>query len=164
MADVTLTGRISGQPKGYKTQFAFPAVATENPEIERLWAYAKIQAATAEIDDFGEKADLKQAIIDLGVEYGLVTDYTAMLVMRDEVFVQRGIERSNQQRLAIESTAQQQRASRPALSRRVDNHQPMYQSSRPSHSGGGALDIWSLLLLLPLVWFTWYQRQTGGAN
>ncbi|MGB5718563.1 MAG: VIT and VWA domain-containing protein, partial [Gammaproteobacteria bacterium] len=79
MADVRLTGRISGEDKTYQTQFAFPAVATENPEIERLWAYASVEEALQEINDFGEDADLKQAIVDLGIEYGLVTDYTAMV-------------------------------------------------------------------------------------
>ncbi len=159
MADVKLSGRISGQSKEYRTRFEFPAVASDNPEIERLWAYAKIEDATEEINDFGEKSDLKQAITDLGVEYGLVTDYTAMVVVQDEVFEQRGIKRNNQKRLAVEHAAQQQRASRAAPSRRVDAQQPMYNSSRPSHSGGGALDVWSLLLLLPIVWLTLRQRR-----
>ncbi|MEN8106446.1 MAG: VIT and VWA domain-containing protein [Pseudomonadota bacterium] len=159
MADVRLTGRISGEDKSYQTRFAFPAVATENPEIERLWAYARVEEALQEINDFGEDADLKQAIVDLGVEYGLVTDYTAMVVVRNEVFDAHGIKRSNKERLAIEAAARQQRAQRPAVSRRVDNQQPMYSSNRASHSGGGALDAWTLLLLLPLVWLTWQRRQ-----
>ena len=153
MADVEVSGRISGHPVSYQTRFTFPDVAMENPEIERLWAYASIEDAMAEIHDFGEKADLKQSIIDLGVEYGLVTDYTAMVVMTDAAFDERGIERSNRKRLAIEAAAQQQRAGRPVVSRRVDTQQPMYQTPRPSFGkGGGALDAWSLLLLLPLLW------------
>ena len=156
MADVRLTGRISGVDKFYQTRFSFPAVATENPEIERLWAYARVEEALQEINDFGEDADLKQVIVDLGIEYGLVTDYTAMVVVRDEVFDARGIKRNNRARLAVEQAAQQQRAQRPVVSRRVDSQQPMYSSSRARHSsGGGALDAWTLLLLLPLVWLTW---------
>ncbi len=161
MASVRLTGRISGEDKTYQTRFAFPAVATENPEIERLWAYASVEEALQEINDFGEDADLKQAITDLGIEYGLVTDYTAMVVVRDEVFDAHGIKRSNRTRLATEELARQQRAQRPAVSRRVDAQQPMYSSSRASHSGGsGALDAWTLLFLLPLVWLTWQRRNT----
>ena len=164
MADVRLTGRISGADKTYQTRFAFPAVATENPEIERLWAYARVEEALQEINDFGEDADLKQAIIDLGVEYGLVTDYTAMVVVRDEVFDAHGIKRSNQARLAIEAAARQQRTQRPSISRRVDSQQPMYSSSRASHNGGGALDAWTLLYMLPLVWLTVRRRQAGMAR
>lgn len=166
MADVNLKGRISGQVKSYQTRFAFPATATDNPEIERLWAYAAIEDAMTEMEDFGEKADLKQSVTDLGVEYGLVTDYTSMVVMRNEVFDQRGIQRSNRQRLAVEETARQQRASQQALSHRVDSQQPMYSTSRPHYgagSGGGALDVWSLLLLLPLAWLTLPRRQRKGS-
>jgi Ca-activated chloride channel family protein len=158
MADVRLTGRISGEDKTYQTRFAFPAVATENPEIERLWAYASIEEAMQEISDFGDDADLKQAITDLGVEYGLVTDYTAMVVVRNEVFDSHGIERSNQARRTTEELALLQRAQRPAVSRRVDSQQPMYSSNRASHNGSGALDAWTLLLLLPLAWLTWRRR------
>jgi Ca-activated chloride channel family protein len=155
MAKIQLKGRLSGQPKTYRTRFVFPEVATENPEIERLWAYAHIQNVTQEINDFGEKPDLKQAVIDLGVEYGLVTDYTAMVVMQDEIFAQRGIQRHSQARLAIEHAAQPQRAQHPPASRRVDTQEPMYHSSRPSHSGGsGALDACFLLLLIPLAWLS----------
>ena len=164
MADVQLTGRISGEDKRYQTRFAFPAVASENPEIERLWAYARVEEAQQEINDFGENADLKQAIVDLGVEYGLVTDYTAMVVVRDEVFDAHGIKRSNQARLATEAAARQQRAQRPAVSRTVDRQQPMYTSSRASHSGGGALDAWTLLLLLPLVWLVLYRSHTHESS
>jgi len=154
MAEVRLTGLISGEEVAYETRFPFPAEATENPEIERLWAYASIREAQQLIADFGEDADLKQAIVDLAVEYGLVTDYTAMVVVREEVFDAEGIERSNRDRLAVEEAALQQRAQRAAVSRRADGQQPMYASNRPSHSGngGGALDPWTVLLVLPLAW------------
>lgn len=158
LANVRLTGRISGQDQTYQTRFAFPAVATENPEIERLWAYAAIEEAARELQNFGEDADLKEAIVDLAVEYGLVTDYTAMVVVHDEVFEEQGIERNNLARRAIEEAAVEQRAGRPAVSRQVDTQQPMYSSNRPSHSGSGALDVWSLLLLAPLLWLSLNRR------
>jgi Ca-activated chloride channel family protein len=164
MANVRLSARVSGQPKEYRTQFEFPAVTVENPEIERLWAYAVIEAASREMNDFGETPDLKQVVVDLGVEYGLVTDYTAMVVVRDEVFGQRGIRRGNRARLAVEQAAQQQRASGTASSRRVDSQQPMYKTGRADHSGSGALDEWSWLLLLPVVWLSLRRRLSAGVN
>ena len=164
MAEVRLSGRISGEEVSYWTRFAFPREATENPEIERLWAYASIEEAIREMQSFGENADLRQAVTDLGIEYGLVTDYTAMVVVPDEVFDQLGIERRNLSRRAIEEAAEQLRAQRPAVSRRVDDQQPMYSSNRASHSGGGALDAWTLLLLSPLVWFAWRRRRSSVAG
>jgi Ca-activated chloride channel family protein len=164
MAKVSLSGKISGEEKQYTTKFAFPKVATDNPEIERLWAYAAIESMKDEMQDFGEKADLKQAVTDLAVEYSLVTDYTSMVVVNDEVFEKRGIKRNNQKRLAIENAAQQQRATRPAQSRRVDTQQPMYQSNRSSHSGGGAIDIWTLMLFVPLIWIAFQSRRESEAS
>ena len=128
----------------------------------RLWAYASIREAQQEMEDFGEDADLKQAIVDLAVEYGLVTDYTAMVVVRDEVFQAHGIERRNRDRRTLEQAAAQQRALRAAVSRRVDTQQPMYSSNRPGHSGSGALDGWTLLLLLPVAWLAWRRRKVIG--
>ncbi len=165
-AEVTLKGRISGQEKVYRSRFAFPSTATDNPEIERLWAYAAIEEAMGEIENFGEKPDIKQAITDLGVEYGLVTDYTSMVVMRDEMFDQRGIQRNNRQRIAVEEAARQQRASQPPVPRQADSRQPMFSGvSRPHFGGGhggGALDGWTLLLFLPLLWLSLGRRKRGG--
>ncbi len=151
-ADVTLTARISGQPVTYRTRFDFPSVATANPEIERLWAYAAIEERLQELDDFGADADLEQAVVDLAVEHGLVTTYTSMIVVREEVYAQLGIGRRNQARLKIEATAREQRIARPAAERRVDQAQPMFQGARPSHGGGaGAIGPVSLaFMLVPL--------------
>ena len=161
MAQVELSGRISGQPKRYHTQFAFPATTRENPELERLWAFASIEDLQAQMEDFGEKADLKRAATDLALEYGLVTDYTSMIVLREEQFAARGIKRDNAARRALEQAAQQGRTQRAAVSRRVDTQQPMYSGSRAGHSGGGALDAWTALLLLPLLWVSLRrQRRT----
>jgi len=159
VAQVRLQGKISGQPKTYKTQFTFPEVALDNPQIERLWAYAKIEDSMDDIRDFGEDADLKQAVIDTAKEFGLVSDYTSMLVVGDEVFTERGIERHNKKRLAVEQAAASQRTGQPPVSRRVDQQLPMAHTPRPSYHGsgsGGAIGPWLLLFALPLWW--WRRR------
>ncbi|MEJ2621217.1 MAG: VIT and VWA domain-containing protein [Candidatus Thiodiazotropha sp.] len=152
MADVTIEGKISGQQKTYTSRFEFPSQSTRNPEIERLWAYATIEALQNKIDYLGEDADSRQAIVDVAQEYGLVTDYTSMVVVREEQFQQHGIDRHNQARVTKEQTARQQRAATPVASNRVDTQQPMFNKPRayPSH-GGGALGPWLLLLLIPLL-------------
>ncbi len=149
-AEVRLSGRVSGQQKVYTTRFNFPAADAGNPELERLWAFASIEDKMEEIHDFGENADLKQAVTDLSLEYGVVSDYTSMIVLRDEVFQSLGIERRNQQRLQVEQQARQVRAAQPVTTRRVDNAQPMFSGNRASYgggSGGGAMHpLWLLLL------------------
>ncbi len=150
-ADIRLTGKISGIEKEYRTEVQFPAIDKRNPEIERLWAYASIEDMMAEINNFGEKADIKQAVTDTAMEYGLVTNYTSMVVMRDEMFDAYDIKRSNKQRLEIEHQAQAQRAQQKTASHRVDKSKPMFRLPRPSFSGGGAMNIWMILLLPGLM-------------
>lgn len=164
-ANVTLSGKISGQKKVYSTKFMFPDKTAANPEIERLWAYAVIERTMREIDNFGEKADLKQAVTDLGVEYGLVTDYTSMLVVRDQVFKQLGINRKNKKRLEREFAAQKQRAIRTApRTNRVDKSAPMFKNNRPTTrgSGSGAIDGWMVLLLTPALLVAVIRRSNKG--
>jgi len=151
LADIRLSGKVSGQGKAYTTQIEFPAVSTLNPELERLWAYASIEDMMNDMQNFGEDADLKQAVTDLSIEYGLVTDYTSMVVVRDEVFDALGIKRLNAKRLQTERSAQQQRAAQPVTSHRADTAQPMFQTSQASHSGGsGSFDGLLLLMLSSL--------------
>jgi Ca-activated chloride channel family protein len=150
-ANVALKGLISGTEKVYRTAFEFPRTSTENPEIERLWAYATIRDQQQTLDNFGKNPDLKSSIVDLALEYGLVTDHTSMVVLREERFKALGIDRSNLRRTGIEQMARQQRAQRQVVSRRVDTQQPMYSSSRANHSSGsGAVDHWTILMLAPL--------------
>ena len=149
-ATVTLKGKVSGDNKTYSTRFDFPANSTQHPELERLWAYASVRDLQDTIDYLGDDADYKNAIIDLGVENSLVTDYTSMVVMRDEQFTAHGIERRNKQRRAKEVTAQQQRLATPVKSHRVDTASPAFQQPRASHTGGGS-SFWELLWVLPLI-------------
>ncbi|HIQ14336.1 MAG TPA: VWA domain-containing protein, partial [Leucothrix sp.] len=159
-ASVSLKGKVSGESKVYKSTFAFPASETSYPEIERLWAYAKIQDLKDQIDYLGSDADFKNAIIDLAVENSLVTDYTSMLVMRDEQFAAHGIERKNQKRRQIEQKAKQVRAQAPIVTHRVDTHKPAFNNRpRVSYSGGGGGGAFNPLMLLPLVLLVMFRRR-----
>jgi Ca-activated chloride channel homolog len=155
MAEVTINGKVSGQDKRYTTRFDFPKQSTSNPEVERLWAYASIEALQDQIDYLGEDADSKQAIVDIASEYGLVTDYTSMIVVREEVFKQLNINRTNKQRVEKEHQARQQRSAAPVRDNRKDTQAPAFNKPRayPSGggSGGGATGPWFILLLLPML-------------
>ena len=151
-ATVSIDGKVSGQDRHYSTTFEFPDIATLDPDVERLWAFAKIEDLQNRQDYYGEDADIKQAIIDVAVENGLVTDYTSMIVLREERYKDLGINRFNKARVEREQLARQERAVQGVRNNRVDTHQPMYTQPRASHgNGGGAFGPWTLLLLLPLV-------------
>ena len=152
-AEVILTAKISGEEKEYRTSFYFPKEATLNPEVERLWAYAQIQEFKDKADYLGiNNSEYRSPIIDTAVEYGLVTDFTSMLVMTDEQFEQNGIERLNRDRRTKEQQAAAKRKTSPVQSKRVDQNQPAFNSNRPSYSGGGgSMGPFGFLMLLPLA-------------
>ena len=160
-AKVRISGKVSGEEKVYSTRFTFPKQSEMNPEIERLWAYASIEDLQNRIDYLGEDHDSKEAIIDLAIEYGLVTNHTSMVVVREEVFEEQGIERKNAARVATEEAAREQRKQSAVRDNRVDTQEPAFSQPRAypksggsgssGGSGGGAFGPWVALLLLPLL-------------
>jgi Ca-activated chloride channel family protein len=155
MAKVEISGKVSDRDVEYKTRFDFPTQSTLNPEIERLWAYASIEDLQNRIDYLGADSDSEQAIVDLATEYGLVTDYTSIVVVRDEVFKEYDIQRNNAARVANEHQAREQRKVAPVRDNRRDAQQPAFSAPRAYPSkigdGGGAMGPWALVLLLPLL-------------
>ncbi|HEY0943770.1 MAG TPA: VIT and VWA domain-containing protein [Opitutaceae bacterium] len=152
-ATVTLKARLTGEDRTYTTNFEFPEVDTDNPEIERLWALAQIeQIELKEAIGTLPASESTDAITHLGVAYQLVTDHTAMIVLDDATHASRGIERKNQQRVATERAAQGARAAQPVRNHQVDAQQPTYPApaphvSRGGGSGGGAFERRDIAML-----------------
>jgi len=165
-ADLVLTAKISGEEKQYQTRFSFPKEATDNPEIERLWAYAKIESLNNKADYLGiARDDFQSAIVDTAMEFGLVTPYTSMIVMSDSQFDANRINRTNRDRRAKENAAATTRKNKPVSSNRVDQSQPAFNNKRPSYSGGGssgggsgAMSPLNILIFLPLL-LAWTRRR-----
>ena len=57
VAEVTLSGKISGKPVNYSTRFEFPETANRNPEVERLWAYQTIETELGKMTLLGANPD-----------------------------------------------------------------------------------------------------------
>ncbi|WP_404422547.1 VIT domain-containing protein [Nibricoccus sp. IMCC34717] len=158
-ATVTLKARLTGEDKTYTASFDFPEVATENPEIERLWAMAQVeQLENKQNAGLVPEAEAKDAITHLGVTYSLVTDHTAMVVLDDEANARNGIERLNLARSNAEAAAQLARAGQPTVNYRVDANQPAFPTQAPHVNhfslGGGAFEFRSAgLVVLCLIGF-----------
>jgi Ca-activated chloride channel family protein len=141
-ARVTLKANLTGEDKTYATDFAFPDIDTDNPELERLWALAMIEKIEAQ-ERIGTMpaTESENAIRDLGLEYQIVTDHTSMVVMSDTAFADRGLERRNQTRIAREQQARSQKAQQPAKNYTVDQQKPAFKFKTPNlGGGGGAID------------------------
>ncbi|MFQ5654949.1 MAG: VWA domain-containing protein [Planctomycetota bacterium] len=150
-ATFTLDARLTGEDRRYTTTFELPEIDSDNPEIERLWALSRIEEIEAE-ENRGHlpAGEARSAIGDLGVTYQLVTDHTSMIVLSDDAFEKRGIERRNRERIARERQAQSVRAGRPARSHRVDGKNPAFRHRAPS-VGGGAVDPLTGVIALALA-------------
>lgn len=151
-ATVRLDASLTGQDATYATRFDFPAESHDHPELERLWALARIEEIgslqRAGLVD-GPEGDA--AVEDLGVAYQIVTDQTSMVVMDDTAFEEHGVERRNRERTAAEREARARRAAQPVRPTRVDGHDPMFGGRRAPTAGGsgaGAFGLLEALLLL----------------
>ena len=78
-----LTGARYGRQHQFVYEAAFPSVATRHEFVPRLWAVRKIAYLQDQVRLHGESAELKDAIVKLAKEYGIITDYTAYLVLEE---------------------------------------------------------------------------------
>lgn len=158
-AEIEFKTKVGGQEKTYQAMVDFPAHVTRNPEIERLWAFATIENMQAKMDYIGKDRDTEQAITDIAIEYGLVTNYTSMIVVEEEAFQALNIERTNKQRVVTENNARVERKTEPVNNNRADKQQPMFNNVRPSTGGGGSTGPLGALILLMLFMTRFIQSR-----
>jgi Ca-activated chloride channel family protein len=132
-----------------------PQADTDNPELERLWALSSIHDAMQTIREKGESESLRKKIVDLGLNYSLVTDYTSMVVVRHDVMENLGIQGRNAQRVARERKAQQARAAAPVRNHTADNGKMFHGAHSP---GIGSGPVGPGLLGL-IFWFSRRKRK-----
>lgn len=103
-ATITLSGQTRSGPWSASNEVYLPAVDTENAELERLWALDMIHAIEKQhLLGLISYDEAKTRIVELGVEYQLVTDFTAMIVVDDATFEKYGIEQTNEGKIAAEN-------------------------------------------------------------
>ena len=122
-----------------------------------MWAYAKIEQIKQKSNYLGSAiSDHRSAIVNTATEYGLVTDFTSMIVMSDAQFKANGIKRNNKKRREAEQAAKTKRANSAVQQRQVDQNKPAFSNQRPNYGGGqsgggGSMNPLSLVMLLPLA-------------
>jgi Ca-activated chloride channel family protein len=79
-----ITGTFNGTPHEFTADVSFPESESDNPFIPRLWATRRVGALLDEIRLHGESAELRDEVVSLAREFGIVTPYTAYLILEDE--------------------------------------------------------------------------------
>jgi Ca-activated chloride channel family protein len=88
-AAVKVTGMINGEKKEFVQDVNFADTDTKNEFIPRLWATRRVGFLLDEIRKNGEKPELKDEVVRLARAHGIVTPYTAYLILEDEA--RRGV-------------------------------------------------------------------------
>ncbi|MCB1102274.1 MAG: hypothetical protein KDL10_07920, partial [Kiritimatiellae bacterium] len=90
------------------------------PEIERMWAWKRIDQLQKKADRSGSRDSVIGEIVELGETYSIVTEYTSFLVLENDSEYQRWkIDRKNARRIGRDRAAQQAREEKLRLLREL---------------------------------------------
>ena len=81
---VIVQGSVNGAEKKLTYEVRFPGESADNEFIPRLWATRRVGYLLDEIRLHGENAELRDEVTGLARQYGIVTPYTAYLIVEDE--------------------------------------------------------------------------------
>lgn len=82
--ELLLEGTVNGEKRVSEFTVEFPSDCSEHRFIPRLWATRRVGYLLDEIRLHGENKELKDEVSELAREYGIVTPYTAYLILEDE--------------------------------------------------------------------------------
>jgi Ca-activated chloride channel family protein len=79
-----VAGKVNGQKREFSDDVKFPEKASDNEFIPKLWATRRVGYLLDEIRLHGENSELRDEVTELARKYGIVTPYTAYLIVEDE--------------------------------------------------------------------------------
>ncbi len=110
---VNLAATVLDHPIKDSLAVELPKEEGGNPEIERMWAWHKVDRLLKEADATGSRSSVIDEIVRLGEGYSIATEYTSFIVLENDLEFQRWhIERKNATRLARDRAAQEALTSR----------------------------------------------------
>jgi Ca-activated chloride channel family protein len=181
-AVLTLRGDLAGESFERTLELELPGEETDNPEIERMWAWHRVQRLLREADRRGSRDDVREEIVRLGEGYSIATEFTSFLVLENDGEYQRwkierrnalrfGRDRARQERVNTELEKLRRRADarsgpidRTARNDRPAVPQPVVNPGRGVEldlggSGGGAVDPITLGAAVLLGGAAWLGRR-----
>jgi Ca-activated chloride channel family protein len=98
--ELKIHGNIGGELFERSLQVELPGDDADNPEIERMWAWHRVQRLQKDADRSGNREQVIDEIVRLGEGYSIVTEYTSFLVLENDAEYRRWkIDRRNAARL-----------------------------------------------------------------
>ncbi len=106
--DVRVQAEINGSPIDQSVDVAFPANEPANPELDRMWAWHRVDGLQKAADRTGSRSGVTDEIIRLGETYSIVTEYTSFIVLEnDGEYARWKIDRKNLLRTTRDRKQQQ---------------------------------------------------------
>jgi Ca-activated chloride channel family protein len=154
-AKLTLAGRLAGQQELLSETIKFPETDTSHPQIQRMWAWRQVDERLTQLRGGEQSQAVIDQVVKLGMDYSIVTPFTAFLVLENESEYQRfSIERKNAARISTERQALDQQFAAPARRSAPRDSAPPAEEiasanpsrpNSPNHGGGGGAVEWLFL-------------------
>ena len=110
---IVLEGKVNGDRRRFEFDVRFGQATEGQDFIPRLWATRRIGHLLEQIRLHGESGELKDEVVQLARKHGLVTPYTAFLILEDED--RRGVPLARQSLPELRENRQQYDAFRGAF-------------------------------------------------
>ncbi len=82
--DVNISGEVRGQAISSNAELDFPKTEAGNTEIERMWAWHRIDRLLKEGDRGGSRDSVTAEVIRLGEAYSIASEYTSFIVLEND--------------------------------------------------------------------------------
>lgn len=113
VVDVQVQAEVLGKPLSQSFETKLPDRNTDNPEIERTWAWHRVQALLEEQRRSGSGDDFRAKVVELCEDYSIVSEYASFIVLENDGEYQRwNIDRKNRSRIARDRAARSERRER----------------------------------------------------
>ena len=125
-ATITLSGTVNGARRSFALKASFPEKGPGHDFLPRLWAVRRVGFLLDQIRLHGESKELRDEAAALARAHGIVTPYTAWLILEDE----------GRRNVAARDRTLQEFA---ADGRAADEAGRMFKAAREQASGAGAV-------------------------
>jgi Ca-activated chloride channel family protein len=106
VSQVSVSGEVMGKPFEQTIDVSLPQNSEDNPEIERMWAYWRVQQMMEQLREHGNNPDKENEIVRLCEGYSIVSEYASFIVLENDAEYQRwSIQRRNATRVQRDDSA-----------------------------------------------------------
>jgi len=106
-AKIVIKGDVQGQAFEQAVEVDLPASDDANPEIERMWAWKRVDQLLAAARAQGNMSPVIGEVVKLCEDYSIVSEYASFIVLENDAEYQRWkIERKNLNRIERDRQAQ----------------------------------------------------------